>query len=440
MPQNKLPILLLLVIFLGCIKASGQAARSPFSSFGYGDYYGDALVQSQGMAGTGVSNAQYWYMSNQNPALLAYSPYRAGDSYPTKPTVFQAGILGDNKRLYNNSIKGKSRNANLNYLTLGLPAMRDKSTGEIVWATAIGLMPYSSVNFNLVSVDTVNGVPVSYFDKAQGGFNQFYWSNGFRINKNLNVGLKTAVLFSSIISDYTNILVDPRQPAADRFIINTHEIQSVRGVKFTPAMSYRIDSIGKKYSFGFGATYEIKSNLSSKLEQVLERKDIRDNILQSDTITGIPGTVRFPQRLTAGASFGQSNKWMIASDFTWTSFLSNTVAIGRDRVPVQDGWKLSVGAELTPDYRSLSSYLKRVTYRVGASTEKGTYLVNSNAVKDFGINFGLSFPVNRFSSLDVAVRAGKRGDKVLNGIEENYFKIYFGVTFNDQWFIKRKFD
>jgi hypothetical protein len=35
---------------------------------------------------------------------------------------------------------------------------------------------------------------------------------------------------------------------------------------------------------------------------------------------------------------------------------------------------------------------------------------------------------------------GKRGDKANTLLEENYFRIFFGVTFNDQWFIKRKFD
>ena len=61
-------------------------------------------------------------------------------------------------------------------------------------------------------------------------------------------------------------------------------------------------------------------------------------------------------------------------------------------------------------------------------------------MRDFGINFGLSLPVSRISSLDLAVKVGKRGDLRTNTIEENYFKLYFGVTFNDQWFIKRRFD
>ncbi len=81
-----------------------------------------------------------------------------------------------------------------------------------------------------------------------------------------------------------------------------------------------------------------------------------------------------------------------------------------------------------------------MTYRTGINYDNYPYLINGNMVKDFGVNFGFSMPVSRVSSLDFAFKAGKRGNLVDNTIEENYFKIYFGMTFNDQWFIKRRFD
>jgi hypothetical protein len=105
-----------------------------------------------------------------------------------------------------------------------------------------------------------------------------------------------------------------------------------------------------------------------------------------------------------------------------------------------DSWRVAAGFQLIPDPTSLSSYLKRVTYRTGVSLENEPYLVNGNSVKDFGITFGMSLPVSRWSSLDLALKVGKKGDKVLNTVEENYIKLYFGITFNDQWFVKRRFD
>jgi hypothetical protein len=38
--------------------------------------------------------------------------------------------------------------------------------------------------------------------------------------------------------------------------------------------------------------------------------------------------------------------------------------------------------------------------------------------------------------MDLALKVGKRGNKKENVLEESYFTLYFGITFNDQWFIK----
>jgi hypothetical protein len=121
-------------------------------------------------------------------------------------------------------------------------------------------------------------------------------------------------------------------------------------------------------------------------------------------------------------------------------FDGSTTRVGADSYPVTSGSRIAVGAEITPDSRSLSSVLKRITYRTGISLEKSPYTVSGKVLEDLGINFGMSLPVSRISNLDMAVRFGKRGDINTNGLSENYFKVYFGVTYNDQWFIKSRFD
>jgi hypothetical protein len=65
--------------------------------------------------------------------------------------------------------------------------------------------------------------------------------------------------------------------------------------------------------------------------------------------------------------------------------------------------------------------------------------VNGNNVSDFGINFGLSIPAGR-SSIDLGLRTGRRGNVSDNQLSEQYWKLYLGLSLNDQWFIKRKFD
>ncbi len=134
-----------------------------------------------------------------------------------------------------------------------------------------------------------------------------------------------------------------------------------------------------------------------------------------------PGSITLPQALAVGLSFGRGDKWMVGTDFVlldYTQFSDGKSEI-RDATK---GWKLSLGTEFTPDVTAMTSYLKRITYRTGVSYDKYPYLINGMPLMDFGINFGLSLPTSR-SSLDFAVKIGKRGNLQDNTIEENYFKI-----------------
>src|SRR5690606_5739711 len=104
--------------------------------------------------------------------------------------------------------------------------------------------------------------------------------------------------------------------------------------------------------------------------------------------------------------------------------------------------------DFIPDINS-GNFFKLIQYRAGLSFEQLPFrsTTNPDPVRDVGINFGFSLPAGsspamggKTSSVDVAFKLGRRGSVSKNVFEENYFKIYFGVTFNDRWFIKRRFN
>ncbi|HEV8514600.1 MAG TPA: hypothetical protein VGQ59_15060, partial [Cyclobacteriaceae bacterium] len=151
------------------------------------------------------------------------------------------------------------------------------------------------------------------------------------------------------------------------------------------------------------------------------------------------GKTNIPKNVGIGLSFGKIDKWTVGGDFTYNDFrdfngFTNSIGIATV------GYKSSVGMEFTPDVYDYTNYLSRITYRVGASLERMPYLVNGNPLQDVAGTFGFSLPVGRASTIDLGIKIGKRGVLPQSTIEENYFRVYFGVTFNDQWFIKRKFD
>ena len=408
----------------------GQAS-SPFSSFGLGEVNGSGLAHNQGMAGAGVSNPYSLLMNNINPAMLIFNPL----------TSFNAGISVDSRTLATGSQSEKVTGGNVSSLALSCPILYNRPRTRIRWASSVGLSPYSTVAYRIRATLAVPGQPASSYiqeEKAEGGFNQIYWSNGVLLTDGLAVGLKTAYVFSSVIGQFTNQLELDNQ--LYKYQVSMKEIVSVSGVKLTPAFHYRIDSIGRNHFINFGGTWELGRKIGGELFQTIERRNIGGTVLETDSVRLNNSSTYFPSVMTGGISFGRTEKFTIAVDYALTKFSGSTAKIGVDSYPVTTGTRLSAGAEFIPDARSMTSLLKRMTYRTGVSFEKSPYLVNGAPLKDFGINFGFSLPVNRISSLDFAVRAGKRGDKDLNGLSENYFKVYFCVSFNDQWFIKSRFD
>jgi hypothetical protein len=66
--------------------------------------------------------------------------------------------------------------------------------------------------------------------------------------------------------------------------------------------------------------------------------------------------------------------------------------------------------------------------------------LKNQAIKDFGITFGLSLPIGNFSKANIGVEIGKLGTKNAGLIEEKYTNIMLGFSLSDIWFIKRKYD
>jgi hypothetical protein len=427
---NKKYSLALLVLIALSSAAFGQAARTPFSTFGIGVPYGNALIQNQGMGGIGVSQPQFWTINNQNPALLVFNYY----------TAFQAGMLVESRTLKADTVKQKSTNGNLNYLVIAFPVKPGK------WATSFGLMPYTNVNYKILYedyvVDNTSGLvtdTAAVAEQGSGGINQLYWSNGVRLHDNWSVGVRASYLFGSTETDYSN-LVPPTHISQVPFIVGVNEQTYVRDFQFTGGLSFSQDSIGRNDDFRIsaGLVYHFSADLRTKKTTVVERRTSNNDPVSSDTLINNNSSVKVPAGFIAGLSVSQGTRWSAGVEFAtqdWSEFKS----VREEDEGLDKAWRVAAGLEFTPDAQA-NGYLKRVTYRAGFSYEKQPFLVNNNQLVDVGFNLGFSLPTGQLSGLDWGFRYGKLGDKAKNILEESYYKIYFGISFNDRWFVRRKFD
>jgi hypothetical protein len=408
---------------LAISQAYGQASRSPFSTYGIGEHYGNALANNQGMGGIGVSQPQFWYANTMNPALLIYNNL----------TVFHAGLVAEQRRIRSAQGNEKSSGGNLSYLVSAFPVKPGR------WSTSIALSPFTTVNYRLAYVDNIvqSTDQVNVVEKGSGGISQLSWSNGVRLTKELAVGLKAAYLFGSILNDYQNELIGSTQPV--NYASTIEERAYVKDFAFSGGISFSRDSLfaRQKYRLSFGAVYDFSTDLSTRHRSIIYRARGAGPKSDVDTLINEKGRISVPAGITGGVTLSRG-KWSVGTEFSyrdWTNFRS----VSDDDEGLKESWRVALGGETTPDASDVDNYLKRVTYRLGVSVEEYPFLANTNSVKDVGINFGFSLPAGR-SSLDLAFKYGKRGNRTDNVFEENYFRVFFGVTFNDQWFIKRKFD
>jgi long-subunit fatty acid transport protein len=374
----------------------------------------------------GVSQPQFFYINNTNPALLVFNSLR---------TAFQAGIVGERRTISGDTLSETSKGGNMNYLVTAFPIIPTK------WTTSVGLMPYTSVNYRMQYVDDIIGSTdqVDVIEEGSGGLTQLYWSNGVRLTKDFSVGLKASYIFSSIINSYKNQLINSPQPV--NYLAAVEEKSYVRDFTYGAGVSFSKDSLfsRQRYRLSIGAVYNFATDLNGRrTDRLFRTTSLGDTTDVAVLPSSASGAFSIPSALTVGISISRGLRWSIGTEFgyqDWSKFRN----IAGQNGGLDQSWRMAIGGEITPDMFAAESYLKRLTYRAGVSIEQNPFLANNNPVRDIGINFGFSLPAG-YSSLDLGFKYGKRGNRSDNILEEDYFKIYFGITFNDQWFIKRKFD
>jgi hypothetical protein len=422
------------------VKSFGQAP-TPFSTFGIGEPYGNASVNTQGMGGVGVSQPQFWFINNQNPALLVYNGL----------TSFQAGLITERRTISSQTLSEKVSGGNMNYLITAFPILPARRVGEVMrWTTSVGLMPLTSVKYKLSYQDEIDGSTelINVTEEGNGGLTTLFWSNGVRINSDFSVGARINYIFSSVVTTYKNQLPATASPVP--YFVTIEEQTYVRDWAFTLAGAFSKDSIGSKnYRVSIGATGTLGSDLNARRTVQFYRANSLNQNMEGDTLDELSGTLHLPATVTIGASLSRGLRWSVGGEFTYQDW-SRFKSFDSEDEGLEKSWRVALGGEWTPDPVAAENLLKRMTYRLGFNYEKTPYrapfpdpeqlsAVTPFPVYDYGATFGLSVPAGR-SSMDLAFKYGKRGDKAQNLLEETYFRISFGITFNDTWFIKNKYD
>ncbi|MBR9997495.1 MAG: hypothetical protein KFF73_00925 [Cyclobacteriaceae bacterium] len=403
-----------------------QTTQSPYTALGIGDIIQPNLVSNMGMGVSAVAYPGNKNFNLMNPAMLGIRGFF---------TSFEVGISGERRSISSDTLDQTNGSGNLSYLALAFPIKQSRISA------GFGLVPYSYVNYNIISQNQIDGIEEesSVNFKGEGGLNTVFYSTGFHLFESLALGFKVSYLFGSITEE---TIFDIDQPQS--FSSALYESTKVNDFLLGLGAAYYIKLNDKSQIFLAGI-YELGNDLNATRDERLEqRQRFTGLLLSTDTIfSDQKETLRLPRKYGFGVSFINS-KWLISTDLImqdWNEFSDPRREV---KNPLVKSFRAGLGAEFIPDATSVSSYFNRMIYRAGISYELSPYNLNNEQIYDFGINFGVSLPVinrNAPSLISLAFQYGQRsGGGGEFAITENYFRLALGFTINDIWFYRRKIE
>ncbi len=402
---------------------------SPYSFFGIGDLKNASTVENQMMGGIGVY-ADSIHLNLKNPAAYGKLGLEVMDKEGL--VTYTAGVSNKQYTLKSFTEEQKSSITSLDYLALGFSVGNGLGMG-------FGIMPYSSVGYNLAEEQTTASGSLVNVYSGEGGLTRAFYSIGYEIIEDLSIGATINFNFGTLDSERLQQVEDIQFGTFDR------RSSRVNGFDFNYALNY-IPIIKGRQRLHTSIRVNTQGNLVSKNERQIGSFSVANGgtieelevNLASQNLSNTE--LKIPTTTTLGIGYGEDYKWFVGAEYSFQEMSSfENSFLGADNISYEDASSFALGAFITPDHNSFSSYLKRVTYRAGLRLDQTGMLVDDVDINNFGITFGLGLPLGRsFSNLNLGFEFGKRGTTRADLIEESYFKFNVGLSLNDRWFQKRK--
>jgi len=417
--------LIILLVLSTSFVVSQTNTGSPYSlnELGEINFLGNVSNLSMGGIDSAIDSIEF---NINNPSSLA----------KLKTTNYLIGTFYKSTGISNLNSTDNINTANINYIAVGIPTKR--------FGFGFGVLPYSSVGFNLQTTEdynTANSINSRLFG-AEGNINRAFVSIGFPLLKYISLGASANYNFGKFNYEKFNLIENVNYGI---FSNSSSEISGFT-YNFSSNLSIPINNdlrLNLVYSFypeGDLNSFNIESLYTSNTSSITLESlgDFVDVDLNS---RGLENTkLPVPKKSIYSLGLEKKNSWFIG--FQYESKLSSNfenVFLDTQSVSYRDANSLSIGGYIIPDSSSLISYWKRVKYRFGIKNEKKSIIVNNLPVNQFSLNLGLGLPIAGLSKANLGLEIGKVGDND-SLVKENYFALRLGLSLNDVWFIKRKYN
>lgn len=420
-------IVVSLCLLFSLVSFAQESTSSPYSFYGIGDVRFKGTIENRSMGGMSVIPDSI-HVNIMNPAMYS----------SLKLTSFAIGGTFTANRLKTNSQNEKAQRTTLDYLAVGIPL---KKLG-----IGFGLIPYSSVGYNIKNSVLNGDVTATNFYTGSGGMNKVFFGFGYQLTKKFSFGADVQYNFGRVSTKSIAVQYDVY---GNQIQYGTRELNTsdISGVNFNVGLAYH-SKIYKDISIFSSATYTPESNLNLTnarkiaIVQVANGGTVDVAVGDELTIDVANTKLKLPSKFTFGLGVGDAKKWIVGSELT----LQSSSNFGNrfndiNNVSYENAKRFSVGGYYIPNYKSFSNYFDRIVYRGGFRYENTGLIINNKSIQDQALTLGLGLPLRgTFSNLNIGFELGNRGTKDANLVREHYMNFSLGLSFNERWFQKRKID
>ncbi|GAK99220.1 MULTISPECIES: hypothetical protein [Nonlabens] len=412
----------ILIVLVACTCFTGMAQQrtsSPYSFFGLGQQTFKGTIENRSMGGIRTYSDSI-HVNLRNPA--SYGNLRL--------TTYTVGAVHTETWAETNTAKETYDNTTIEYISIGVPLGKKAAFG-------FGLIPFQSVGYEL---GTLTDEIYTNF-KGEGSLNRAYFGLGYQLIKGLNIGGELRYNFGEEINSSSVVLADVQ------FGSNEVNETDFSGVSYNFGLHYN-GNISEKYIMQASATFSPESNITGDNNRILSTIVLTGpsaEVIVNTQDVDVPRTkFKLPSEISLGLGVGERLKWFAAAEYTLQGTSSTT---NRSFAPASatftDAASYRIGGYFIPDYNSISNYWKRATYRAGLRYEETGLQLNGQDITEFGMSFGIGIPVGQtsaFSNVNIGLEYGQRGTTSNGLVKEDFFSISLGLSLNDRWFQKRKYN
>ncbi|MCI0482089.1 MAG: hypothetical protein L0213_10940 [Candidatus Dadabacteria bacterium] len=387
---------------------------STYTRYGLGDIRYFQSARSVGLGGTGAALFSNYSINRLNPAawtLLSRTRYEIGAMYE--------GIFASD-----NAKSAFFGNMNFAGFMISFPVMPSRGI-----TIAGGFIPYSNVNYEVVTTTTVEGLQFENRYLGEGGVSVANIGSSVRIGSDLNIGARINYYLGPL--SYTT-----RQS----FSGTSYTSPEVRRSMYLSGIGFTFGGIftGLDKLLGLPASSSLDIGLllttGSDLKQTREKYYKFNNqvVLSYDTLIAEGEDIHIPYAIGGGISY-TTEHYLIASDFYYQGWGGTSVP---ETPELQNAMRISLGTEFLPKKDPGTSPLRQTTYRAGLYYNSPYYKINGHSIDEYGITAGMGIPLFGEIRLDMGVDFSIRGTTSNHLQKDNIIRVTFSLAGGEPWFIR----